>query len=112
MVVVVGSSSEVELKWETKEDKRKKKAEKREDKGGQECNQVGFKKGKAESENCNRMEMRSNHEKEFMFGGTPQGRKEEKKNRGGVEQRTWWEEEEKSVNQIITRNSKYYSTPI
>lgn len=50
--------------------------------------------------------------KEFMFGGTPQGRKEEKKNRGGVEQRTWWEEEEKSVNQIITRNSKYYSTPI
>lgn len=63
MVVVVGSSSEVELKWETKEDKRKKKAEKREDKGGQECNQVGFKKGKAESENCNKMEMRSNHEK-------------------------------------------------
>lgn len=105
MVVVCWFSSEVGLKWETKE---KKKTEKRENKGGQECNQSsGFlKKGKAESENCNRMEMRSNHEKEFMFGGTPQGRKEEKKNRGGVEQRTWWEEEEKSVNQIITRNSK------
>jgi len=62
VVVVCWFSSEVGLKWETKE---KKKTEKRENKGGQECNQSsGFlKKGKAESENCNKMEMRSNHEK-------------------------------------------------
>lgn len=70
LLVVEGSSGvrvRVRLKIKSqrgyKKKYMKKKTKQREDKGGQECNQVGLRKGKAESEHCNKMEMRSNHEK-------------------------------------------------
>ena len=75
---------------------------------------MGLRKGNPESENCNKMEMRSNHEKGVhVWRDTTKEKKETgegwKRGHGGKKRREY---EKKSIHQIITRNSKYDSTPI